>query len=149
MKRLSSVFMFSCAIVCSVFFIPEVLWGQATERQKSERAYANEAWMDGYKNLYAEEVRVCRDGLKSFPDDPDLRELLAEGLSSLGQYDEAETLFRGIIASRKKEDRDILVWALGSYRDLLIKQGRTAEADAIAQRFQNIVAARNETNKEN
>jgi len=122
--------------------IPRDLQGQSPEKQKvgqkTERDYANEAWMDGYKHLYKDEASLCREGLIHFPGDPDLRELLAEGLSNLGQYEEAEILFKGILNSEKGADKAIYVWARPPYVAMLRKQNRNAEADAVAQNSEDV-----------
>jgi len=129
------VLIFSCTVAGVMSFASNTIQGQSAGQNKSERDYANEAWADGYHGHPADEVRVCREGLVSFPGDPDLRELLAQGLSDTGAYEEAEKLFKGIIYSNNKEDKSVLPWALGDYWDMLKKQGRNDEADAIAQRI--------------
>jgi hypothetical protein len=75
--------------------------------------------------------------LKDFSGDPDLRELLAEGLTGLGKYKEAEALFqelnKELINSKAPEDRAARFWVLLGYQRMLFKQERTKDADDIAQ----------------
>ena len=71
MKKLLKSFVFSCMVVGLIPCIPRDLQGQSPEKQKvgqkTERDYANEAWMDGYKHLYKDEASLCREASSTSP----------------------------------------------------------------------------------
>jgi len=99
------------------------------------RFYTMRAVNLGDAGKYQDEIDTCNEGLAVFPGNPDLRELIAEGLSGLGRYKEAEDLFLNLINSNDPKDQADLIWVLAGYEDMLIKQKRMDEAMQIRQRL--------------
>jgi tetratricopeptide (TPR) repeat protein len=85
----------------------------------------------------AEAVKLCRKGLRMFPDDPNLQVELAESLSHLEKYQDAEALFGQVLSSPYWNNLSLLAQetALQTYRDQLLVQRRRLEAMMIEQRL--------------
>lgn len=126
-------------VAIAAILIPCVAQEKKEGLQKRPNNYANEALKAEADKDYKEEIRKCREGLTAFPGNPDLREVLAQGLTGLGQYAEAEKIFKGLIESTDPADQAILVWSLGGYVNLLLKEGKIQEAEDTLQLFVEMV----------